>query len=291
MSDSKSTRISTFGSRATSVVSLTLSLLILGLLGLTVIAARNITGNVRENLTVTVKVLPEAEAKAVNTLKQSFAKADYISSHTFTTADAILAQEVELIGEDVAELLDENPYSAEFELHLKPAYANSDSISMLTEKLTADPAVEEVITDTIVVDNVNRTLNKLTIILLSVAAAMLLISFVLINNTVSLSIYSRRFIIHTMKLVGATPGFIRRPFVRAGIVNGLTAGLIATAVLAAVQFYLMRVDSDVARELPWSDAWIVFALVIITGMLVCGIASWWATTRYLRRTYDSLYRK
>jgi cell division transport system permease protein len=291
MAQKKSFKISTFGSQATSVVSVALTLLILGLLAMTVLAARSLTASVCENVAATVKVNPEVNDIALNKLKQKFAKAPYLSSYTYTSADQVLAQEVQYIGEEVTALLDENPYSAEFELHFKPKYANSDSINAITATLLKDEAIESVITDTTVVDNVNRSLNKLTIVLLSIAAALLLISFVLINNTVSLAIYSRRFIIHTMKLVGATPGFIRRPFVRAGMANGLIAGIIASALLAGVQAYAINLDADVARTLTWTDAAIVYAGIIAVGIIVCALASIWSTNRYLRRNYDSLYRK
>lgn len=291
MAQKKSFKISTFGSQATSVVSVALTLLILGVLGMTLLAARSLTESVSENVAATVKVAPEVNDVALNKLKQQFAKAPYLVSYTYTSADQVLAQEVQYIGEEVTTLLDENPYSAEFELHFRQKYANTDSINKISAKLLKNPAIDSIITDTTVVDNVNRSLNKLTIVLLIIASALLLISFVLINNTVSLAIYSRRFIIHTMKLVGATPGFIRRPFIRAGLVNGLISGIIASVILACAQTYAVNLDADIARTLSWADSVVVYAAIIIIGMLVCAFASFWATTRYLRRNYDSLYRK
>ena len=291
MAQKKSSKISTFGSQATSVVSVALTLLILGLLALTVLAARSLTASVCENVAATVKVNPEASDVSVNKLKQKFAKAKYLSSYSFTSADQVLAQEVQYIGEEVTALLDENPYSAEFELHFTPKYAHADSINAISTELLKDEAVESIITDTTVVEKVNKSLNKLTIGLLSIAAALLLISFVLINNTVSLAIYSRRFIIHTMKLVGATPGFIRKPFIRAGMFNGFISGIIASIILAALQGYAVNLDVDVANTLTWTDAAVVYVGITIIGIAVCALASIWSTNRYLRRNYDSLYRK
>jgi cell division transport system permease protein len=291
MAQKKSFKISTFGSQATSVVSVALTLLILGVLGLTLLAARSLTDAVSQNVAATVKVSPEVSDVALNKLKQQFAKAPYLVSYTYTSADQVLAQEVQYIGEEVTTLLDENPYSAEFELHFKKKYTNTDSINAITARLQKNEAIDSVITDTTVVENVNRSLSKLTIVLLVIAAALLLISFVLINNTVSLAIYSRRFIIHTMKLVGATPGFIRRPFVNAGIVNGLISGIIASIVLACAQTYAVNLDADIAATLSWESSIVVYVGIIIIGMLVCAFASFWATSRYLRRNYDSLYRK
>lgn len=291
MSRNKKSRISTFGSQATSIVSLALTLLILGLLAFCIVAARNVTDNVRSSLTLTVKVSTSATPRQLNALKQEFRKDKSLASHTFISADQILAQELQAIGSDLDGILDENPYNAEFELHLKAPYANADSIRRIVRHLGENPAVEEVITDANVIHSVDRTLNKVTIIMLSVAAALLLISFVLINNTVSLSIYSRRFVIRTMKLVGATPSFIRRPFVRAGIGNGFIAGIIAAAILVGLREYAAHFDAELAEALPVEQTALVCGAVVVTGVIVCTIAAWAAATRYLRRNYDSLYRK
>ena len=290
MSKKDNTHISTFGSRATSVVSLTLTLVIFGLVALVVLSARNAAQTVRTNLIVLVKVDRTASAKDVNSLKKTFARAAYLQSHTYTSAESVLAQESELMGEDIAALLDENPYDAEFELHLRPAYANHDSINVLTRRISALPGVSEVTTDSQIVESTTVMLDKITLVMLCVAGALLLISFVLINNTVSLSIYSRRFTIHTMKLVGATPGFIRRPFIGAGVVNGLIAGVIASAILAALQFWGTDMDADLAATLPWRQtAWIYGALPV-AGLILCAISAWIASSLYLRRSYDRLFK-
>lgn len=291
MSRKKQPHISTFGSRATAVVSLALTLIMFGLAALTVVSAHNAAEKVRTNLTVLVKVKSDAEVSDVNSLKQLLAKAPYIQSHTYTSADAVLSQEVEYIGEDVAALLDENPYSAEFELRLKSGWANADSVNAIISRLGKHAAVEEAAADTAVVAGADAVFHKIAIVLLCVAGALLLISFVLINNTVSLSIYGRRFIIHTMKLVGATPGFIRRPFVTAGIVNGLIAGLIAVAVLAGIQVWSSDLDPDIAGTLLWEHTGWVYAALPVGGMLLCALAACWAANRYLRRNYDKLFRK
>ena len=291
MANKKNAHISTFGSQATSVVSLALTLIIFGLVGLTVLSAHNAAKRVRTNMTVLVKVKPTADAASLAALKKTFSRAPYLASHTYTSAESVLAQEVENIGEDVAALLDENPYSAEFDLHLKDQWANADSINAIMGRLAKNAAVEEVSADTETVRSASTMIDKVALILLCVAGALLLISFVLINNTVSLSIYSRRFTIHTMKLVGATPAFIRRPFVRAGIVNGLIAGLIAAAVLAGIQVWATEADRYLALTLPWQQAAWVYAALPVAGIVLCALAAWLAAQRYLRRSYDRLFRK
>ena len=149
--------------------------------------------------------------------------------------------------------------------------------------------MDEVLTDTAVIDTINNNITRLTWIMLAVAAALLVISFVLINNTVSLAVYSRRFVIHTMRLVGATGAFIRRPFLAAGAMTGLVAAVAASAVLAAVQAYVMRMDPAVAATLDWRASALIYAALAVAGVLICLIASVVATNRYLRSDIDDYY--
>ena len=146
-------------------------------------------------------------------------------------------------------------------------------------------------TQATVVDSVNSFLNRLSVVLLAIAAALLVISFVLINNTVSLAVYSRRFIIHTMKLVGATGAFIRRPFLLAGAGTGAIAGVAAAAILAGIRAYGATFDPIVDVLLPWwTMAWLL-AAVILAGVVICVLASIFATNRYLRADYDEMFMK
>lgn len=291
MSKKKTIRISTFGARITGIVSVSLTLVVLGIVALIGVAAHNVTDTVRRNMTLTVQAVPGSGDIDLNRIKRLIKAQPMVDSYTYLSAQQVLAQEVQFIGDEVATLLDENPYSAEYTVRMKPAAACADSIAVLTKTLTADKAVERVIADVTVAENVNNTFNKLATVLLIVAGVLLIISFVLINNTVSLSIYSRRFLIYTMKLVGATPGFIRRPFVEAGLVNGLISGLLASAILAGAQAYVGTVDPAIAATLDWETSAVVYAAMVVLGCMICPAAAWCATTWYLRRNFDALYRK
>lgn len=292
MKRKKAARISTFGSRMTSIISVALTLTIVGILAVGISVYHNATNNVRHNMTVTIRAVPNADDISLNRIKRLVRTRHAVSDYTFLSADQVLAQEVEYIGPEVSALLDENPYSAEFEVHLKPEYACRDSVLALCKAFRADKAVDDVLADVGVIENVNHYFNNMAVALGVIAAVLMLISFVLINNTVSLSIYSRRFLINSMKLVGATPCFIRRPFVWAGVGNGLFAGILAAAVLCAVRAYADSVgDVELVSLIPWEHVAVVSAGLVLLGCVICAMASWWATTRYLRRTYDSLYRK
>lgn len=290
MTKRHSARISTFGSQITSVISVALVLLILGILAMTLEASRSLSDDIRRNIGFVVKLSPSASADDVNRVKHLFSASPAIDSYVFASPDNILAEESRLMGEDLGEMLDENPFGAEFDVRLKPRYACGDSITAISAVIAADDAVDEIVTETAVVDSINSVIRRLTAILLAIAAALLIISFVLINNTVSLAIYSRRFIIHTMKLVGATGAFIRRPFLIAGLATGATAAAIAIAVLAAIRAYSTSFDAALDSALPWPSMGWIFAGVLACGLLICLIASIIATNRYLRADYDEMFK-
>ncbi len=290
MTKRHSARISTFGSQITSVISVALVLLILGILAMTLEASRSLSDDIRRNIGFVVKLSPSASADDVNRVKHLVSASPAIDSYVFASPDNILAEESRLMGEDLGEMLDENPFGAEFDVRLKPRYACGDSIAAISAVIAADDAVDEIVTETAVVDSINSVIRRLTAILLAIAAALLIISFVLINNTVSLAIYSRRFIIHTMKLVGATGAFIRRPFLIAGLATGATAAAIAIAVLAAIRAYSTSFDAALDSALPWPSMGWIFAGVLARGLLICLIASIIATNRYLRADYDEMFK-
>ncbi|WP_370455709.1 cell division protein FtsX, partial [uncultured Muribaculum sp.] len=140
------------------------------------------------------------------------------------------------------------------------------------------------------VDSINRNINSVSLILIIITCALLFISFALINNTVRLTVYSRRFIIHTMKLVGATGSFIRRPFINANVVSGIVSALIASAILAGTLYYLQGIDSGIASAITWPQAACVFAGILIIGIIICAVAALFATNKYLRLDYDDMFR-
>ena len=238
-----------------------------------------------------VKVQRDAAPDEINRLKQQLPEYPFTASAVYASPEQILHDESQYLGEDAAEMLDINPYNPEFDVKVTPAYASADSIEAIRHRLAADPAIDEIITAPSTITNVNFFVSRITWILLGIAGALLLISFVLINNTVYLAVYSRRFIIHTMKLVGATPGFIRRPFLLAGMASGVVAGTLAVAVLACSQFWLASLDPMFEQAINWPDLLMVSAGIMLTGILICTLASALATNRYMRQGYDEMFMK
>lgn len=291
MAQRRSNRISTFGSQLTAIVSVSLVLLILGVLAVVGIAGHSSANMLKSNLGFIVKVEREVTDNDVNRLKKIFNNAPYVAGYVYSSADEIMATESQYIGEDIASLLDVNPFGAEFDVKVTPEYASVDSIEAVSARLSADAAVESILTESTMIESVNNTLGRVSWVLMAVALALLVISIILIYNTVHLAVYSRRFVIHTMKLVGATGGFIRRPFVIAGAINGVVSAVIASVLLVGGLAYGSQIDPLIGTCFSVNLCGVVIVGLFIVGVMICTIASLFATNRYLRADYDDMFMK
>lgn len=282
--------VSTFSAQITSTISVALVLLVLGVVALIGIAARSITRDIKENMGFDIILADGVPEATVNSLKQQLSQSPFVSSFSYISATDALRQWQEDTGEDLTDVLDVNPFYGEFDIKVKEIYANVDSINAITTRLKANEAIGEINIHTEMVEAINRNIRSIATVLIVVAAALLLISFMLINNTVRLTIYSRRFTIHTMKLVGATPGFIRRPFLINNLIHGVVAAIIASALLAALIYYAHTLDASIAHAVTWEAAAWVFVGVLVAGMLICLVSALIATNKYLRLSYDDMFK-
>lgn len=288
MSKRKSGKISTLGSQVTSIISVALVLLIVGVLAAVSIASTRLNDSLMSNVTVIVKLnpqsAPEDEARAGEAIKAL----PFASEVVFTAADEVLAQEMEHNAE-VLEIIGENPYSSEYEVKLAPQYVHPDSIAVISNRLMFIDGVDAVVSQSDMIKAMSTLSTKGSLVLSCVALVLLVISVVLIYNTVSIAVYARRFVIRTMQLVGATSAFIRKPFLMAGAWWGVAAGIIASALLCALAWYVDSLGVDLRIAIAPADLWLVCAGMVIAGVIICVTATYCATTRYLRATYDSLY--
>lgn len=282
-------RVSTFGSRLTSIVSVALVLFLLGLVLMSGFAAGALTDRMRGSLRLVVKMEYDVSDAEVNALKQRFLADEAFAVVSYMSSDDIMEQESAFLADSLVGELDVNPYQAEFELQMVPDYANPDSIAAIASRYSDAAGVDEAVTDAALVAGVDRGLRRFGSVLLGVAAILLVISIALINNTVSLSVYSRRFAIHTMRLVGATDGFIRRPFVVAGAVNGLIAGGLASLLLLVVRAVCSAVDAALTLGLDWQHMALIFVALLLSGAALCSATAFVATSRYLATDYDDLF--
>ena len=286
----KRTSLMSFGKHLTSTVSVGMVLLILGIVGFAAFAASNITKHIRENLGFNMVMSMNADMTQINAMKSRLTSSEFVSSYEYLSPEEILEQENAYLDTDVVGLLGTNPYQPEFSVKVKSEYASVDSLNKIIAPLRSMPIVEEITVHTEIVESINANIGSLSLILVGLAGALLVISFVLINNTVRLTIYSARFLLHTMQLVGATNGFIRRPIVLGNVLNGVLAAVVAIGLLVLMRVYAVNLEPDLALALPWGDLVIVFLGLVAGGMLICGIASWISTNKYLYQSYDDMFR-
>ncbi len=285
----KRTSLMSFGKHLTSTVSVGMVLLILGIVGSAAFAAGNITRHIRENLGFNMVMRINADMTQINDMKRRLTSSDFVASYDYMSPEEILEQENAYLGSDIVELIGGNPYQPEFSVRVKAQYASVDSLEKITAPLRMSDSVEEITVHTEMVESINSNIGSLSLVLIALAGALLIISFVLINNTVRLTIYSARFLLHTMKLVGATNAFIRRPIVIGNMLNGILAAAVAILLLCLLRVYAISIDPDLALALPWSDLIWVFMGIVAGGILICGTASWIATNKYLRQKYDDMF--
>lgn len=274
----------------TLCISTALVLILLGMIVFSVLTARNLSSYVKENLTVTMMLgedITDPEAKLLcNDLK----KRQYISRITYISKEQALKEQTEAMGTDPSEFLGMNPFVACIELQLKAQYANSDSLKWISAALKGDKRVTDITYPQDLMDSVNNNLNKINLVLLVLAALLTCVSFSLINNTVKLGMYARRFTIHTMKLVGASWGFIRRPFLGNAIGIGLLAAVLADAVLAAGVYALYTYEPGVLTVITWQVMAITGGTVFVFGLLITLFCAWVAVNKFLRMKAGDLYK-
>lgn len=281
-----------FSTRATATVSVALVLVILGIAALVGLATHGLSRSVKDNMGFVVIFGEDVTAGDIAQVTERLKAGGGIRAIEYSSPDEILARWQKMVGddEDILKLANVNPFTSELEVKVTDAYASADSIMMLAAPVMLMPQVSDVKVHDDLIKSVNSTLRSISLTLVAVAVALLIVSFVLIFNTVRLSVYSKRFLINTMQLVGATPGFVRRPFIMESLANGAVAGVIASAIVGAMLGAGMHIDVSVSSLLNWTQAVAVMAGMIVTGMLICMVAAFFACNRYLALTYDELYK-
>ena len=273
----------------TSSISTTLVLLLLGMVVFFVLSANNLSTYVRENIGITVLVSDDMkEPEALNFQKALNAKT-YVKESVYISKEQALKEQTEAMGTDPAEFLGYNPFTASIEIKLNAAYANSDSIAWIEKEILTNKKVMEVSYPQNLIDSVNRNIQKVSLFLLGLAALLSLISFALINNTIRLAIYSKRFLIHTMKLVGASWGFIRRPFLVRNVWIGVLAGVMADAVLLGMAYMLVKYEPQLIEIITPNTLLIVMASVFIFGLVITFLCAYISINKYLRMKASALY--
>lgn len=265
-------------------------LILLGMVVFSVLSARNLSAYVKENLTLTMILGEDMTTPEARILCKDLVKKPYINHLNFISKEEALQEQSREMGTDPSEFAGFNPFLGCIEVQLKADYANSDSINWISKQLRKYPKVADLTYPQVLMDSVNSNLKKINMVLLVLAVLLTFVSFSLINNTVRLGVYARRFSIHTMKLVGASWGFIRKPFVRNAVLTGILASIIAIAVLAGGIYLLYTYEPEVLTVITWEVLAITAGSVLLFGIIITTLCSYFSVNRFLKMKASELYK-
>ena len=273
----------------TTTISVALVLFLVGLECLVLLSAHELMRHVKENVVLSVLLKDDSTGDEVERTKRLLTAAPYSLDYRFISREEALQEHIINLGEDPSAFLGYNPLTDAFEVHLQAAYAHSDSIVQIERALMNLPYVDKVIYQKDVVKVLDNNLSEIALVLFIVAMALLIIALVLISNTIQLQVYSKRFLINTMRLVGATPWVIKWPLLRRNIRMGFEAGVLALLMLVATYYYCQTRLGIVLFPLIWQNVTFVVVTVLVTGVVITFIASWIATNRYIRMKINKMY--
>ncbi len=276
--------------RVTLCISTAMVLVLLGLVVFSVLVSRNLSEWVKENITVTVMLSDDVSANGAKLLCRDLYHRPYSKNIDYISREQALKEQTEAMGSDPSEFLGVNPFPATLEIQMHAEYANRDSLKWIAEEIRKNEKVADVAYQVDLMDSVNRNLTKVNLLLLVLALLLTFVSFTLINNMVRLSVYSKRFIIHTMKLVGASWGFIRRPFMVQALTIGIIAAVIAIIVLGLCVYGLYYYEPNILTVLTWRELIVTAVAVLLFGLLITAFCSYISVNKFLRMTPGELYK-
>lgn len=273
----------------TSCISTALVLVLFGLVVFFVQVAHRLSDSVKEDLVVSVLLSDEAGQDAIQTYTREMQQKTYIKQLDYISKEQALKEHIEEMGTDPEEFLGSNPFSPSLEVHLKADYANSDSLSWITRDIKSQPIVLNVVYQKDLIDSLNQNLQKVSLVLLILAALLTFVSFGLINSTVKMSLYANRFLIHTMKLVGARWSFIRRPFLARSFWIGLISAILANGVLIAGIHLFVHYDPVLENIITLHMVAIMGGAVLLAGILLTLTCSYFSVNKFLKMKAGELH--
>ena len=278
-----------FGAWVSTVISISLVLLLVGVASILLLNARSVSDYFKENLQVSVLMKQDVTEEQALAYQSTLADMPGVKATTFISREQGIEEMAQMLGRDFLDVFSTAPVPVSIDVNLEAAYVSPDSLEVVKTALSASPLVEEVVYQTSLVEALNANLQKIGLVLGVLILLLLFISFVLIGNMVRLNVFSRRFTIHTMQLVGATRGFIRAPFIGQSALQGLFAALVAILLLVAGLFILRKEFVQLFEIFRLDTLLATMGIVIVSGVLICVVSTWIVVGRLVRFDRDQLY--
>lgn len=276
-------------SNVSTVVGIALVLFMLGSLLFVILNAKKLSDHVKESFRVQVFLKEDAKDADILKFKKLLEAEDFVVETKYITKEEAVQMMEEEIGENFVEFLGFNPLQASLDVHLESEYAHSDSLIWIEESILANPRVKEVVYQPDLIDLINQNIRKISMVVLGFSLLLLIIAIALINNTIRLSVFSKRFIIRSMQLVGATRGFILRPFVWQGIVNGIWAAILALLLIMGVLYFVKTELPELMNIQDIKTLVELFSMVVLLGIFISVISTIFAVNKYIRSDLSKLY--
>ena len=273
----------------TSIISIMLVLFMIGLLGMIIIHGKKLSDYVRENTSVSLMLKDNLADEQVQNYMKRLQNTSYVKQAEFISREQAAKQLSNELGEDFVEFLGYNPLPASIDIQLKAGYANNDSIARIERQILAGNLVKEVVYQKSLIDQVNANISKISMVIISFSLILLIISVILINNTIKLSIYARRFLIRSMQLVGATENFIRMPFIKRSALHGIIAAVLADLLLVGTLFLARQRIPEIVALQDISIFALFFLGVLVLGVILSAVSTWISVNKFLKMKIDSLY--
>jgi cell division transport system permease protein len=273
-----------------TVFGIAMVLLMVGMLGLILVHANNLSRYIKENMVVNVFVDEGARETDVLQFQRQLDNNPFVKRTIYVSKELAARNLQKDLGEDFVKFLGVNPLSQSVDVYMKADFANNADLTKFANQLRQNPLVKEVKYQQSLVEQMNQNITSISLVILAFAAIFVVVSVALINNTIRLAIYSQRFLIKSMQLVGATKGFIRKPFLLYGIWHGLLGALIATILLVGTLYLAYRQVPDLIVLQNYFEFGVIFLILVGLGIFISGFSTLLAVNRFLRLKIYQLYR-
>ncbi|MDR2087327.1 MAG: permease-like cell division protein FtsX [Dysgonamonadaceae bacterium] len=276
-------------SKITATISISLVLFLLGLIILLSLSANKLSERLKESISFNIILQDNADKIQINRLKQFLNTASFVKNTEYVSKEEAIKLLEEDLGENIEEFIGFNPLPALIKVQLKANYMDVDSLAIVENKIMGfSTNIKEIEYRKDLMQTVNANLQQIEFIIFGLALLLAIISFALINNTIRLMVYSKRFLIHTMKLVGAKANFIRKPFIVSNLICGIIAAFIAAGLLMWLLYYLQQI-LDYPELIDWQNVAIAFGGILCLGILIAVSATYMAVNKYIKMNSNNLY--